>query len=443
MLSRTLSFADARHLTVRAAFGADLNLISKFEGSNKTNAIKWLLSGSPDVPIPSGITEYTTFLRTRKRMDKGQKQLFRKKMRKEGYGLKIWWCAQLLTTDAPLVERMTLFWHNHFTSSFKKVKSPDLLLRQNKLLRRHAIGKFSDLLYDIARDPAMLIYLDSNNNRKGQPNENSARELLELFTLGTGHYTEKDIKSAALAFTGWGIDRKAGDFRIKHKQHATQPVRFLGWRIESDGKAVINRLLRHPRTAEFIAEKMWHEFISNEPPDPKTLRDLTLRFRRSGYSIKALLEGIFHCDCFWDPGVRGTIVKSPIDLLVGAFHELDISTDDGPPWIARRCRRLGQDLFDPPNVKGWPGGVSWITAETLALREQYISQLVRGLETQGGGMMQSSEATRNVKPLWLSELKSESLEQWLLPTTETTHRLRQDKWEMLKTITSDPLYQLK
>ena len=196
----------------------------------------------------------------------------------------------MLATDQPLTERMVLFWHNHFTSSFQKVRYPAALLRQNALFRREALGNFATLLKDVARDPAMLIYLDGMRSVARQPNENFARELLELFTLGEGHYSEADIKAAARAFTGWTVDRETGEFRSRDHEHDDGEKTFLGQTGRFDGEQIIAILLRHPRTAETIVEKLWREFVSLKP-DPAEVKRLAASFR-NGYEIKPLMRSI-------------------------------------------------------------------------------------------------------------------------------------------------------
>jgi uncharacterized protein (DUF1800 family) len=339
---------------------------------------------------------------------------------------------------------MTLFWHNHFTSSIRKVRSSDLLLRQNQLFRKHALGNFSDLLHMMARDPAIIIYLDGHKNRKANPNENFARELLELFTLGHGHYTENDVKAAALAFTGWGVDRKSGAFRFSARHHENRNVEFLGWRIVSDGEQVIERLLRHPRTAELVAEKVWAEFVSDAAPERTVIRAWASRFRKSGYLMRVLLEDVLVSDEFWDPIHRGSLVKSPVDLLAGAFRELQIPLSDHGMWLSRRSRQLGQDLFNPPNVRGWPGGISWITSQSLLVRERLVRQLIRGQEQTVRQDMKQMGTDASIKTIrWETQVPLSMMESWLLPLPAINLQPAADHWKLLSQLVADPTYQLR
>jgi uncharacterized protein (DUF1800 family) len=284
-----------------------------------------------------------------------------------------WWIEEMLVTDQPLVERMTLFWHNHFTSALDKVPVP-ALHQQNVLFRRQAFGNFARLLKAVARDPAMLIYLDGALSFARQPNENFARELLELFTLGEGYYSEADVRNAARAFTGWSLDRRTGQF-VKHvDQHDGGQKTFLGQTGYFDGDDILDIVLGHPRTAELMCEKLWREFVSLTP-DPAEITRLAAILRNGGYEVKPVLKAMFLSPAFRDPANRGTLIKSPIDLLVGSVHLLGLPVPDKTP-ISRMMAGLGQLPFYPPNVKGWPGGESWITTYTLVLRQEYLRLMV-------------------------------------------------------------------
>jgi len=227
----------------------------------------------------------------------------------------------------------------------------------------------------VVHDPAMLIYLDNVNNRRGKPNENLARELLELFTLGHGHYREADIKAAARALTGYSVDRETGAFRFRRAWHDDGVKTFLGQTGRWDGDDIVRILLQQPETATFITAKLWREFVSPRPDAAEVAR-LAGRFRESGYDLKVLLRGLLGSAAFWDPANRGTLVRSPVDLLVGTARLLDL-----PVAIAdhfpRLGRQLGQVLFNPPNVAGWPGGERWIDAQTLSLRSTLLERVSR------------------------------------------------------------------
>jgi len=301
---------------------------------------------------------------------------------RQGLELRAWWLREMLVTPSPLTERMTLFWHNHFATSQRKVKLGSLMYRQNVLLRREALGNFATLLHEVAKDPAMLVYLDNARSRRGAPNENFARESMELFTLGEGHYGESDVKEAARAFTGWSIDPDSGRYRYRPFFHDGGEKTFLGRRGDLDGDQVLDILLERPETARFIAAKLWREFVS-PTPDPIEVERWAAIFRAAHYEVKPLLRAIFTSGAFWAPENRATLVKSPVDLVVGTLRTFDIRPDDLRP-AAVACAVLGQNLFAPPNVKGWPGADAWIDSATLLGREQFLERVFRGTDAGAG-----------------------------------------------------------
>jgi uncharacterized protein (DUF1800 family) len=284
----------------------------------------------------------------------------------------------MLATPSPLTERMTLFWHNHFATSQQKVRSPQLMYRQNALLRREATGSFATLLREVARDPAMLVYLDNAGNRRQAPNENFAREVMELFTLGEGHYSEHDVKEAARAFTGWSLDRETGEYTYRRVWHDYGVKAVLGRTGRLDGDDVIDILLARRETANFIAAKVWREFVSPSPDADEVARWASV-FREGRYEVKPLLRAALTSQAFWSPANRGALVKSPVDLVVGTLRTFGIRPVDLRP-AAFACAALGQNPFAPPNVKGWPGGDAWIDAATLLGRRQFVDRVFRGSE---------------------------------------------------------------
>jgi uncharacterized protein (DUF1800 family) len=282
---------------------------------------------------------------------------------------------EMLVTPSPITERMTLFWHNHFVSSQQKVRFSRLMYQQNATLRAHALGSFADLLHAASKDPAMLIYLDTAQSRKGQPNENFAREVMELFTLGEGNYSEADIKEAARAFTGWSVDRDTGRYLFRPAIHDFGTKTVLGKSGRFDGDAVLDVILERPQTAEFITAKLWREFVSADP-DPREVQRIAKAFRNRNYDIKVALRFLLLSDAFWDIANRGTMVKSPVELVVGTLRQLDVAPSGATPFVVVAAG-MGQNLFSPPNVKGWPGGEQWINSNTLLARKQFLDRLAR------------------------------------------------------------------
>jgi uncharacterized protein (DUF1800 family) len=273
---------------------------------------------------------------------------------------------------------MTLFWHNHFATSQQKVRLGQLMYRQNALLRRESLGNFAILLHEVAKDPAMLVYLDNAGNRKQAPNENFAREVMELFTLGEGHYAERDVKEAARGFTGWSLDRETGEFTNRRAWHDDGEKVVLGKSGRFDGDDVLDVLLARPETAQFVAAKLWREFVS-PTPDVAEVARWGKTFRDERYEVKPLLRTILLSEAFWSPDARGALVKSPVDLVVGTLRTFSIAPFDLRPAVFA-CAALGQNPFAPPNVKGWPGGDAWITSSTLLGRKQFLERIFRGAD---------------------------------------------------------------
>jgi len=281
------------------------------------------------------------------------------------------WLYRMLATARPLEEKMTLFWHDHFATANTKVGRPPAMYEQNKLLRANAMGDFGTLLKSISRDPAMLRWLDNNVNRKGSPNENYARELMELFTMGPGNYSEDHVREGARAFTGWFFNRETG-FVFNRNQHDTEMKTFLGRTGPWDGDDVIDAILDQPVTARFIAEKLFNYFV-HDHPSPTTLNRLADAFRGSGYNIRELVRAILKSRDFLSDDAYHTLVKSPPELVVGMMKAFDI-TDyvQGAPGL---LRRMGMDLFNPPNVAGWNWGAGWISSASMLERLNASNQL--------------------------------------------------------------------
>jgi uncharacterized protein (DUF1800 family) len=368
---------DARHLLNRAGIGARAAAIAEFAQLSRAAAVKRLLApvaADAGPPPPAELTEYLSPASLRALPDEQRKEI----LKGSAIALRVWWIDTMLDAATPaeqLRERMTLFWHNHFVSSLQKVRSAKLMLDQNRLLRRQALGNFGELLHAVGKDPAMVVYLDSATNRRGSPNENFAREVMELFTLGEGHYTERDIKEAARAFTGWSIEPTTGEFRWRPFAHDGGSKTVLGVSGNLDGDAVLDILLAQRQTAEFVVRKLWREFVS-PTPDESEIRRIAGTFRDSGYDIRIVLREIFNSQAFWAIGNRQVLVKSPVDWVLGTLNSLELE-HPRPRLLGFALRQLGQDLFAPPNVRGWPGGDTWINSSTLLARKQYAERLLR------------------------------------------------------------------
>jgi uncharacterized protein (DUF1800 family) len=376
----TLSYDDARHLLDRTEFGATDAEIRRFVGLTRDEAARTLLAGTRTTAVTAPPTWTADpgplrYPRKGEAVSVEERKQFRQEQIRDGLELRGWWVEEMLATPSPLTERMTLFWHNHFVSAQQKVKLSVLMYRQNVTLRANALGHFGDLLHAIARDPAMVIYLDSAQNRRGTPNENFARELMELFTLGEGHYGEQDVKEAARAFTGWSLDRETGSFRFRPLLHDYGVKTVLGRTGFLDGDDVLDILLARPETAEFVTRKLWREFVSPDP-DEREVQRIATRFRASRYDIKVALEALLTSDAFYAAENRGALVKSPVDLVVGTMRQFGMQLSETVPF-AVAAATMGQNLFGPPNVKGWPGGDAWINSSTLLARKAFLDRLFR------------------------------------------------------------------
>jgi len=451
--ARALDYEEARHLLSRTGFGATDAEIRELAPLSQVQAVRRLLREARRTPVtePPAWTEEPPLPRVRPRlMSTAQRKSLREKARGQALELKAWWYWEMIATPSPLSERMTLFWHNHFTSALRKVRSPHLIYRQNALLRRHALGNFRELLHAVARDPAMIVYLDDATNRVGKPNENFARELLELFTLGEGQgYGERDVKEAARAFTGWGIDRFTGAYVFRPRLHDDGIKTFLGRSGRWDGDDIIDILLAEPRVAVHVTEKLWREMVS-ETPDAQAVARVAGRFRASGYDISVALEEILTSREFRDPAVRGTLVKSPVELLVGTVRMFELPLRRRGHLLPLIGRRLGQDLMNPPNVKGWPGGTAWITADSLLMRRQIMERLTRPAMLARADL-DAGEAKTATGALdrWLGRQRAgrqdaPGLAALLLPVAAVNPApAEDDPAETLRQILLDPAYQLK
>jgi hypothetical protein len=279
--------------------------------------------------------------------------------------LGLWWANRMLTTPRPLEEKLTLFWHGHFATGQNKTRDYRMMLRQNELFRANASGSFRELLIGILKDPAMLVYLDNGENVKAHPNENFGRELLELFTMGVGHYTEHDVREAARSFTGWTNDVLT--FKFDAEQHDFGQKTFLDRTGDFNGDDIIKAILDQQVTGEFMAGKIYRFFVREEVSEPLKA-DLGRTFRESGYQLKPLLKRIFLSKDFYSPASNGTQIKSPVHLVVSTYKKMGLREVPTVPDFGRMTGGLGQSLFDPPNVAGWAGGRTWMTPATLLQR---------------------------------------------------------------------------
>ena len=288
--------------------------------------------------------------------------------------LMTWWVERMIATPAPLQEKMTLFWHGHFTSAYqgKGITAADML-RQNQLYRNFALGNVHKLTLAVSQDPAMLKYLDNRASRKEHPNENYARELMELFTLGIGNYTENDIRESARAFTGWTVDRN-DEFVFNRNAHDDGSKTFLGRSGNFTGSDIVDIIFQQPASSKYFATKLLEFFVYSDP-EPGLVDALAATIRKNDFEMAPVMSTIFRSNAFNSERAYRALVKSPVELVVGTF-KLYGFTKVEPPVLAV-MNRMGQRLFFPPNVKGWDGGEAWLNSGTMLTRENFSSAVAQ------------------------------------------------------------------
>lgn len=451
-----LDFDDARHLLVRTGFGPTLAEVQALVGRSRADAVDAILGGArstPSLPPPGWTgTLPAPDERPRRGMTADERKALRAREREALIELRGWWLTEMRDTPSPLTERMTLFWHGHFATGVQKVRDPRLMYVQNALFRREALGNFARLLHAVARDPAMLIWLDGGRNRVGAPNENFAREVMELFTLGEGHYTQGDVTEAARAFTGFTVDRADERTLFRPRLHDDGAKTILGARAAFDADGAIDALLAQPQTATFIVTKLWREFVSPEP-DRAEVRRIADAFRASHYEIKVALRALLLSDAFWDAKNRGTLVKSPVELVVGTLRTLEIDKADTRSIVASTTR-MGETLFAPPNVRGWPGGDAWISSATLVARKAFVARATRvSMPASGADAPRASMAAANGVEATRVSMPSSAVavgawQHLLLPLPPVGQGVAEataerDSVGVIRAAMLDPVYQLK
>lgn len=343
--------SHTKHLCYRAGFGFSFSDQKKnlkdFLSKGKDPALKVI--EKPQLPDNAmGKVKFNeVFMNSRENMMK----------------LNLSWMDRLLTTDDPLREKMVLFWHDHFAC---RTLVPYLAQQQNNILRKHALGNFSDMLMEISKDPAMLQFLNNQQNKKGHPNENFAREVMELFTLGRGNYSETDIKEAARAFTGWGYNVN-GEFQFREKQHDFESKSFRGQTKNFSGEEIILAILEDRQTSRFITKKIFGYLVTQTLPSSSEVDELATSFYKSDYNIGKLVKDILSSDSFYNNAVVGNRIKTPIEFIIGIQHQTESRFADEQSLIFFQ-RALSQLLFFPPNVGGWPKGKQWIDSSSLTFR---------------------------------------------------------------------------
>ena len=351
--------ARVAHLHRRAGFSAPWPVLQRDLKDGPAASIDRLIKGEAETPDGRSSEAFEALASAMDRQLAPAAALTR---------LQALWLYRMVFTPHPLRERMTLFWHNHFATSETKVQNAGLMRAQVALFRKYALGDFKAMLAEVCKDPAMLIWLDSTENRKAHPNENYAREVMELFTLGRGRYTEKDVQEAARAFTGWFVRRDG--FEVVPSQHDGGEKTVLGRSGRFDGNDVPGILLAQPACAEFLCTKLVRAFVTEvDPITPEMVGPLAEAFRASGYDASVPVGIILKSRLFFDPSARRRRVKSPVEFAAGTVRALEVLKPTvKADALAEACARMGQGLYAPPSVAGWDGGPAWINSTTLLAR---------------------------------------------------------------------------
>ncbi|WP_228408024.1 DUF1800 family protein [Chryseobacterium sp. CBTAP 102] len=367
------SLLKNKHLLWRAGFGVGINQIDDLKNKNIKALLNELFKEENyseityDTPDPVSAADYMSSTAPAEK-----KKEMQRINREQNSELNLNFLNSIVNSKEQMREKMAFFWHGHFAS---RVLNPGFNKQLLNTIRKNALGSFKDLLFEVSQSPAMLNFLNNQQNKKDHPNENFAREVMELFTMGRGNYTEKDVREGARAFTGWSYD-KEGNFKERKNLHDEGSKTFLGKTGNFDGSDVLNIILEQKSTAQFITTKIYKFFV-NEKADQDIINKLSNNFYNSGYDIKKLMTEIFSSTWFYDQKNMGNRIKSPVELMAGIMRILPMQIQNPENLIVYQ-KLLGQMLLYPPNVAGWPNGRSWIDSSTLMLRLQ-IPQIWSGL----------------------------------------------------------------
>lgn len=396
-------YAKARHLMVRAGFGGTPQEIEKLQKLGLQKAVDYLVDfkklpeagnaidvkNDKDRAIEiltklskeSGNDSYLEVIknpRELRKLGEIERKKFSRQMRRmdsrQMAQIQEYWLSRLVKSPRPLEEKLVLFWHGHFASEYRTVRSSYAMFQQNELFRKEAAGNFGVMLHAIIHDPAMLRYLDNNKNIKARPNENLAREIMELFSMGVGNYTEKDIKEAARALTGNGYNRQTQQYVFNKRAHDDGEKTIFGKTANYDGDSYVDLILEQPATARFIARKLFL-FFAHDDPSEQTIDQLANVLKSNNYEVAPMLKVLFRSEEFYSKKTMGTQIKSPVQIAVGTFRDLGV-TNIQCRVLSRGLKEMGQELFSPPNVKGWEGGRNWINSNRIFIRYNQMADLV-------------------------------------------------------------------
>ena len=413
---KAFGFAEARHLLWRAGFGGTPQQVQLLAAWGPVKAVEHLVKfqsvpaeeAGPDlfdrsIMRPPTAQERAELQRAQRARDEDTLAMYRTRRqeaeqadREQMRRLQQWWLKRMIQTPRPLEEKMTLFWHGLFATSYRTIEDSYHMYAQNGLFRSHATGSYGDLLAGIIRDPAMIAYLDNNDSRKGKPNENLAREIMELFSLGVGNYTERDIKEGARALTGYSFEDD--EFTFQRNNHDNGDKEILGVRGTLTGEDFVRIILEQRACGHHIATRLYRFFVADYPSGRKKLDDaarsviddLAFGLQKSNYDLEGVLTRLFLSQHFYDPALRGEQIKSPAQLVVGAIRSLGTPARD-LATLNDAMNMMGQSIFFPPSVKGWDGGRSWINTATMFVRQNTLVYLLSGKRPKGKDALADEE----------------------------------------------------
>jgi uncharacterized protein (DUF1800 family) len=389
----------AAHLLRRAGFGGTAAQIQRLASRSMNAAVDGLVDfpSTEALPPPPELFDPREMLRsllfsgqTSAKPDDMQRREIAKQVRqgerRSLIQLQNWWLNRMLNSPAPLQEKMALYFHGHFTTAaIQKGVTPQMLLDQNQLFRSNALGNLRELTWQVSIDPAMMLYLDNARSDATHPNENYARELMELFTLGVDHYTEKDVRESARAWTGWIVVRRTGKAQFVQSRHDGGSKTFLGQTGNWNGRDVVDIIYKQPACAAFWANSLLNFFVYNDP-EPALVDAVAALIVKNGYDVKPVMSTLLRSNVFYSQRAYRALVKSPVEYVVGTYKALALSTID--VRAQRALVQMGQILFYPPNVAGWPGGANWLTSQTMIARQNFVASLVNSPAMDEVGWMQ-------------------------------------------------------
>jgi uncharacterized protein (DUF1800 family) len=373
----------AAHLLRRAGFGGSPDDIARYARMPASSAVDSLVhfESTAALPAPSDVFNPVSVL-----SQYGQRgfaaltasdrrnvnRSIRQQSRRSIAAMQLWWIDRMLSTPAPLQEKMALYFHGHFTTAVSKGISPVMLFDQNQLFRNSALGNLRELTRAVSKDPAMLLYLDNERNVAAHPNENYARELMELFTLGVDHYTEKDVREAARAWTGWRYNRFTETVAFNPRFHDAGVKTVLGQTGNFNGDDVVGIIFAQPRCAQFFANSLLSAFVYDDP-EPQLIDAVAALLRKHDYELAPVMTALLSSNVFYSERAYRALIKSPVEFVVGTYRALGLTKAEAATLGA--LRQMGQRLFYPPNVAGWPGGKNWLTSDTMIARQNFLKRI--------------------------------------------------------------------